>query len=192
MNSQAFSERKRKILEVMKLVEDVSLSLDTITWLWGGLVVDVIKGKFLREHDDLDYLTMNLHQLKSQISEKFINCGWSTKNLENGDLKLTKDDVKIHLGHIELSDKVNWTHNGEKGSLFFPLSWLPFEVIDFYGAKVHVVSPELQYVLKNNPKLLNPEWESRDKDFFDLETLGQILANRGIEFQSLHEMVTDV
>ena len=176
----------------MKLVEKASLSLDTITWIWGGLVVDVLKGKFLREHGDLDYLMMDLHQSKSQISETFINWGWITKNLENGDLKLIKNGMKIHLGHVELSDTVTWTHNGEKGSIVFPVMWLPVKTIDFYELSVHIVSPELQYVLKTHPQLLNPKWQVREKDILDIKVLKQILMKRGVELSSLRTMVTDV
>ena len=186
------SEKNQHILDAIKLVETISTNLGTTTWLWGGLVVDITQGDFLREHDDLDCLTMNLHQLKSQFSGMFKNLGWGTQNLENGDLKLTKDNIKIHLGHIDLSDKVTWTHNGEKGSLIFPVSWLSLETTEFRGVKTHVVLPELQYVLKKYPKLLNPEWETRDKDILDLKALEKILMKRDVEISTLRAMVTDV
>ena len=185
-------KKNQHLLDAIKLIETVSKNLETITWLWGGLVVDITQGGFLREHDDLDCLTMNLHQLKSQFSGVFKKLRWVTKDLENGDLKLTKDNIKIHLGHIKLSDKVTWTHNGEKGSLIFPVSWLPLEMTEFCGVKTHVALPELQYVLKRHPKLLNPEWKTRDKDILDLIALEKILTKRGIEISTLCAMVTDV
>ena len=192
VNSQSLLEKNQKNLEAMKLVNDASLSLDTTTWLWGGLVGDVFWGKFTRVHDDLDYLVKDLHQLKEQFSENFFELGWETENLENGDLRCKKDGREIHLGHVELSRSARWTHNGEKGSIVFPVIWLPAEAIDFYEISVHVVSPKLQYVLKTHPQLLNPKWQAREKDILDLGVLEKILTKRGVELTSLRAMVIDV
>jgi hypothetical protein len=186
------SKKNRANFAAMTLVERISVDIETISWLWGGLVVDVHNGKFLREHNDLDYLTKDLHQLKSQFSRSFLELGWETENLENGDLRCEKDDVKIHFGHVVFSENVKWTHNGEKGSLVFPVSWLPIKATAFYETNVHVVLPELQYVLKTHPQLLNPEWQTRNKDISDLKVLEQILTKRGVEISTLRAMVTDV
>jgi len=93
-------------------------------------------GRILREHDDLDYLTLNLHPLKSKFAEAFSSHGWQTENLVNGDLKLKKDSVKVHLGNIEFGEAAKWTHNGEKGSLLFPVSWLNLDVVEFSGMEL--------------------------------------------------------
>ncbi len=54
----------------MRLVEGVSRALNTISWIWGGFVTDIYMGQFLREHDDLDYLTLDLHSLNSKFAEE--------------------------------------------------------------------------------------------------------------------------
>lgn len=184
------SERDRKQLTTMSLVESVSRSMQTISWIWGGYTTDIYIGKILREHDDIDYLTLNLHQLKPEIAETFLQYRWQTKDLENGDLRLKKGNIKVHLGNVEMGNFAKWTHNGEKGALLFPVSWLSVETIEFYGMEVHVVAPELQYVLKECPELLNPDWIIREKDVFEKEYLRSILLEKGIDVCSLHELVS--
>lgn len=187
-----FSERGQKHLDTMRLVESVSRSLNTISWILGGYTVDVCMGRILREHDDLDYLTLNLHELKSEIAEVFSSHGWQIKDLVNGDLSLKKDNIKVHLGNVELGNVARWTHNGERGALLFPISWLSPDAVEFYGRDLHVVAPELQYVLKEHPDLLNPDWLGREKDILDKEYLQDILLKRGIDICSLHELVSSV
>jgi ribosomal protein S18 acetylase RimI-like enzyme len=149
-------------------------------------------GRLLREHNDIDYLTLNLHRLKSRIAEILSEHGWQTKDLENGDLSLKKENVKVHLGNVEIGDVARWTHNGERGALLFPVSWLSIETIEFYGMEVHVVAPELQYVLKECPELLNPDWILREKDTLEKEHLRQILLKKEIDICSLQELVSSM
>ncbi len=185
----SFSERNQKYLDAMWLVENVSRLLNTVSWIWGGFVTDIYTGQILREHDDLDCLTLNLHSLKRKFTDAFTGHGWQVQNLVNGDLKLKKDGVKVHLGNVELSGMAKWTHNGEQGSLLFPGLWLSFEVLKFAGMELHVVAPELQYTLKEHPELLNPNWVLREKDIVEKEYLQGILPERGITICSVHELV---
>ena len=147
-------------------------------------------GRILRKHDDLDYLTLNLHSMKSKLAEAVLDHGWQTKNLANGDLQLKKDNIKVQLGNVECKDLVRWTHNGEMGSLFFPVSWLSLEGIEFQGIELHVVAPELQYVLKERPALMNPDWLIREKDILDKKYLQDILLKNGTDISVLHKLVT--
>ena len=186
------SEEHWNHLSAMRLVEYVSGSLQTVSWVWGGYSTDIYLGRILREHDDLDYLTLNLHRLQAKIREAFSEHGWQAKNLINGDLKVKKDGVKIHLGNVEFDEFARWTHNGDKGSLLFPLSWLSRTVVEFYGMKIHVVAPELQYVLKEHPELLNPDWIMREKDILEKEYLRDMLVQQGIEICSLYKLVKSI
>lgn len=186
------SEREQKHLHTMRLVERVSGSLKTTSWTWGGYATDIYRGRILREHDDLDYLTLNLHEWKSEIAEVFSRLGWQAKDLANGDLKLKKDNIKVHLGNVEFTRVARWTHNGNKGVLLFPISWLSAQVSEFYGIEVHVVAPELQYVLKERPELLNPDWQIREKDILEREYLREILLEQGIDVCSLHKLVNSI
>jgi hypothetical protein len=178
-----------ELLAAVKLVEKFSTDLHSTSWVWGGLTTDISQGCILREHDDLDYLTQHLHELVDPLTGKFQAAGWSARRLENGDLKLKKDGIKIQLGHIEFSQKVRWTHNGERGSLFFPTDWLPRQPKRFYDLDVHVVAPELQYVLLEQPELLNPDWRPRKKDMAAKAYLKTLLEGCGTAPDDLHARI---
>jgi hypothetical protein len=130
--------------------------------------------------------------LKSKFAETFSSYAWQAENLANGDLKLKKDGVKVHLGNVEIGEASKWTHNGERGALLFPVSWLNFDVAEFCGMEIHVVASELQYVLKEHPELLNPDWVIREKDVLEKGYLQDILLKKGIDVCSLHELVIGI
>jgi hypothetical protein len=113
--------------------------------------MDVYQGRFLREHHDLDYLTLELGKYNRPLTEFFQNSGWQVQPLVNGDLKLINDEIEIQLGNVIIAGEACWTHNGRLGSLFFPLAWLNDQSKKFYDIEIHVVEPELQYVLYNHP-----------------------------------------
>jgi hypothetical protein len=182
-------ERNRDYLDAMRLVESLSGWLDTTSWIWGGFATDIYAGRILRDHDDLDYLTLNLCQHRERLAQAFSSHGWQTSIVANGDLKLRKGAVKIELGNVEIETVATWTHNGEKGSLCFPAAWLDLQVIEFCGIEVHVVASELQYVLKEHPELLNPGWRLREKDLLDRKYLEEILVKKGIDVYWLYKSV---
>jgi hypothetical protein len=172
--------RNEPYLSEMELVETFSKNLETTSWIWGGFVVDIYENRILREHDDLDYLTLNLHSLISKFSELFTNSGWQVNVLENGDLKLKGNGIKIHLGHVEVSNKARWTHNGDKGSIWFPFEWLKSTPVIFCGIEVHVVEPEFQFVMLEHPQILNPSWKHRDKDILAQRHLRSLIESEGL------------
>lgn len=178
-------------LDAMELVEACSKNLKTISWIWGGFTMDIYEKRILREHDDLDYLTLDLHSLIPQFLEVFISCGWQVKVLENGDLKLKKDGIKVHLGHVELTNKARWRHNGDKGSIWFPSAWLDFQSKNFCGIKIHVVKPEFQYVLLECPQMLNLDWKHREKDIAAQRYLKNLIESTGINSHTLLQQVCD-
>ncbi len=188
----SLSVKSRKQLRAIRQVEHVSQSLRTTSWIWGGFTTDIYMGRILREHDDLDHLTLNLHQWKENFAEVFSSDGWQTQNLANGDLGLKRDGVKVHLGNVELDEVARWTHNGEKGSLIFPVSWLCPGAVEFCGVVLHVIAPELQFVLKERPGLLNPDWVVRDKDLVEKEYLQKILLEKNVEICSLPGLVMSI
>jgi len=58
--------------------------------------------------------------------------------------------------------------------------------------EIHVVASELQYVLKEHPELLNPDWVIREKDVLERGYLQDILLKKGIDVCSLHELVISI
>lgn len=177
-------------LVALRLVARFSGSLHTTSWVWGGFTMDVYENRILREHDDVDYLTLHLHTLIPGFITLFESIGWRTRLLSNGDLKIETPGLKIHLGHVEFSDRVRWTHDGENGSLWFPREWLCAHPRRFYDLDTHVVEPEFQYVMLERPQMLNPEWTHRDKDLLAREYLRLCVERKGIRPQSLLEQVS--
>ncbi len=176
----------------MALVETYSKILNTLSWIWGGYTVDIYKNHILRPHNDIDYLTLNLHRLLPDFVQLFENDGWQTTLLENGDLKAAQDSGKIQLGHVELSEKASWTHNGLKGSLWFPREWLSSEPVEFCGVEIHVVAPELQYVLIERPQILNADWTRREKDNIARKYLTNYVEQKGFSPQSLFAQISEI
>ena len=183
--------KNEELISAMKTVEEFSTALNSTSWVWGGLTADVYAGKILREHHDLDYLTLHLHEIFDPLSVQFQNTGWSARPLSNGDLKLEKDGVKIHLGHIDIGQDARWTHNGDLGSLYFPQQWLVSAARNFCGLDIHVVAPQLQYVLLAHPELLNPDWEPREQDHTARAFFNSFLETSGIDIDRLRTLIHD-
>ena len=120
----------------------------------------------------------------------FENGGWQTSLLENGDLKAEWESVKIHLGHVELSNTARWTHNGDKGSLWFPRDWLNSKLLNFCGVEIHAAALEFQYVLMERPQLLNPAWRYREKDILARTYLKKWINEKEISPIALFEQVS--
>jgi hypothetical protein len=66
----------------------------------------------------------------------------------------------------------------------------PDDLDYFYGTRIHVVAPELQYVLKEHPELLNAAWQIREKDILDKECSQHILIRKGASIDSLCKLAT--
>jgi hypothetical protein len=187
--AEGASDEIPEMLAGMALVEQASASMNTVSWVWGGWVSDIYAGRVLRSHHDVDFLTLHLRERDSEIAAWFVARGWTSLILANGDLGLRRPSVKMELGRLELGVQARWMHNGEKGSLWFPRNWLQPEPVAFCGRVVHVVQPELQYVLLEHPELLNPAWKPRPKDLADRESLRLLLQQRGVDPSSLFAAV---
>ena len=171
---------KLEYIAAMALIEQVSAKLDTVAYIWGGLTIDIYEGRFLREHSDIDYFIVDLQRLSARFGKALLCENWDVKTVLNGHLLVArKDGIKLHLGNVEIDDVVNWRHNGDSGTITFPASWLREHLVDFCGVQVHIVEPELGYVLKTNPDLMNPEWKPREKDKLDIKPLEKILVQKG-------------
>jgi len=191
INKLMTSQREKDFLAAIILIEKFSKMLATVSYIWGGLSIDIYKRQFLREHSDIDYFVRDLQRISRHLQDLLLSEGWTVVAILNNHLLVAiKDNVKLHLGHIEVDDVVKWKHNGNDGTITFPVSWLSENPVDFYGLKVHVVEPEFEYVIKSNPNLMNPKWTSRNKDRVEIEMLEDILVQRGVDNDSLISRMT--
>ncbi len=184
------SRHSRIHLAAMRLVEAISASLGTTSYIWGGFTLDIYQGRLLREHHDLDYLTVDLARLKPQFVALFARHRWPVRELSNGDLSPRRSGLKVQLGQIALVDGARWAFNGAKGYLVFPLGWLDPHPVRFCGVDVHVVRPELEYVVKICPQMFNPDWAVREQEVEAREQLRAMLKPRYPEPDHLLDQVS--
>ena len=193
MKTQKREEKKFKNLKALDTVERIANNAGTTAYIWGGLTSDICCGSFLREHDDTEHLVLDLHVHRKYIQDEFNRLGWITKVLGNDDLKAERAEIKIHLGNVRIKNhRAYWYHNGNKGYISFPDFWLVKDPVHFMNITVHVVKPEFQYVLKSNPRLMNPEWKLREKDTYDRTVLREILKKRGVSLDNLFMQVNSI
>ncbi len=172
--------RNERFLVAMRFVENLASELATTAYIFGGFTADVYTGTYLRDHGDIDYLIPGFHDQCNAIAQSLDNHGWHV-NIYLGAhlLSAKKDGIKLHLGHIEIHQEVVWKHNGLDGAILFPIEWLNKKGIPFHGIAVHVTEPELTYVLKTRPDLMNSCWTARDKDKADLQILEALILKKG-------------
>jgi hypothetical protein len=187
------SENNTQYLEAMEVMGDFAQGLKTTAYIWGGLSLDIYAGQFLREHSDIDYVIQNLQKLAEQFVDRFCREGWHVRRvLDDSILVVKKDGIKLHLGHIDIAEIVQWKHNGNNGTITFPVHWLRQEPVEFFTIKVHVVEPEFGYVLKSHPQLMNPEWKPRDRDLVDMRRFAEILSRKQVDVTKLLPQVTSI
>jgi hypothetical protein len=62
------SGRQRACVQFLQDIYEVSAALGTRTTIWGGMVVDILCGAFLRDHHDVDGFTLNLLNVKGEMA----------------------------------------------------------------------------------------------------------------------------
>ncbi|MEZ4861385.1 MAG: GNAT family N-acetyltransferase [Caldilineaceae bacterium] len=187
----AIHEHCQMILQSVALVEQISALVGTTSYIWGGLTLDVYAGRLLRKHDDIDYLTVNLCELREAFTQQFATAGCTVSTVANGDPVVRGTGIKLHLGQLMVDGRARWVHNpnAPDGVLEFPATWLALEASTLYNQTVHVVKPELEYVLKCRPDLLNPQWTPRPKDVTAKAALEKMLYAEKVEVQDLFTQV---
>ena len=96
------SRRSRVHLAAMRMVEDISAAAGTTSYIWGGFTLDIYAGELLREHHDLDYLTVGLAALRPDLEVRFATRGWPAKVVANGDLSPRRSGFRMQLGQLAL------------------------------------------------------------------------------------------
>lgn len=62
----------------MRDVYEVSAACFTKTYIWGGFVIDIFEGKFLREHGDLDGFVENMMSVLERLIIEYESRGYHT------------------------------------------------------------------------------------------------------------------
>jgi len=172
-------ETKTKQLTLLRDIFEISSSCSTQTYIWGGLVPDILVGSFLREHGDIDGFTLNLWECEDEMAARYKERGYQVSHVEEVDfLRIEKGEVHAVFNQLAFDGETAlWHHAGKEGTVYFPKQWLSNTPQDFYDTKVYISGIEFEYAIKICPQLLHPEWKGRDKDI----THGSVKFWTGIE-----------
>jgi len=177
------SGSQRLGLQFLQDIYEVSSALSTRTTIWGGMVVDILCGKFLRDHHDIDGFVLNLLSVRTEMADMFSERGYTTSYQDEYDLlRIDKGDLHAAFNRLEIEgDLAMWRHVGDQGTVYFPAGWLDPTPRRFYGVRAHISGVRFEYAIKTNVHLLNPEWRLRDKDRAAIAILQAELHRRGFD-----------
>jgi hypothetical protein len=106
----------------------------------------------------------------------------STYSDEYDMLKIKKGELRAALNRLEIDGHTAmWRHVGDRGTIAFPADWLDATPHCFYGVNAYISGAEFEYVIKTNVRLLNPEWQLRDKDRAAIQFLSAELDRMGVD-----------
>ena len=158
----------KDILQCFEDIQSFSNQLSIKSYVWGGYVQDIIEGKILREHGDIDVFIENMDMNIDELIEKFNNAKYKCSYLNDIQmLNLVKNEVKATINPIRFIDKTAiWKHIGEQGFISFPKDWLDKEYRNFYNLSILTAGIEFEYCIRKIIRYMNPNWTGniRDKD----------------------------
>ena len=177
------SDHQQACLQHLQDIYEISTALATRTTIWGGMVVDILCGEFLRVHHDIDGFTLNLSSVRTDMAELFSKRGYATTYAdEYGMLKVRKGRIHAALNCLEIDGHTAmWRHVGDQGTVAFPVDWLDTTPCCFYGINTYISGAAFEYAIKTNVHLLNPEWQLRDKDRAAIRFLSAELDRMGVD-----------
>jgi len=162
---------------------DVSSACGTRTFIWGGMSIDIQRGRFVRDHHDVDGFTLNLLDVKAEMIAMLTAKGYSCSyNAAFDMMKIATGNVHAGLNRLEAEQGcAMWRHVGNEGTIFFPLEWLDSRPRDFHGLALYTSGPRFEYAIKTNAYLLNPSWQLREKDREAIEWLSGELERLSVD-----------
>jgi hypothetical protein len=179
----------KEILQGISDIILVSNELNIKAYIWGGYVQDIMEGKILREHGDIDMFIENMDKninklIKKLKTKNFICSYYSDMQM----LILNKNNIKATLNPIIFKNTTAiWKHIGEQGFISFPKEWLDMEYKEFQGIYVLTAGYKFEYCIRTIIKYTNPNWENRirEKDIQAKEYYKKILLKNNINGEEL-------
>lgn len=182
MNKQFYTDVLSDLASAMKITKSK-------IYIFAGFTIDVWENEILRDHHDVDTICLDLKVHINDIVIFFENKGYQITYIQNGDIKIKKNDFGISMTNCEtIENTAKWTPYGVSGGIYFPAEWLvniPYKLNDFL---LYTVDKRFEYCLKNNPSYFNPNWEPRDHSK-SLSYLSICLTKEDITIDSfIHKM----
>ncbi len=185
------SESNKIKLEFLHDIWETSVEASTKTYIWAGLVKDIINGRFGSEHGDIDGFTEDLWSKRELLATLYEKKGYQVQILDEWHiLRIDKNGEHAGFNRLDFDGEVAmWRHIGNGGTLYFPRDWLPDQPLTFYGKKVLISGIEFEYCIKAHPELLNPQWQGRHEDRETISWLETRLAEKGVDKEKLFERI---
>jgi hypothetical protein len=181
------SAENLEYLAIMRDVFEVSAACSAKTYFWGGFTIDILEGKFLREHGDLDGFTENMMTQLDELISRYQKKGF-TVEFKSGlnMLVISRGGQHASFNPLDINQSVAmWRHIGDQGTVYFPYDWLDAQPRDFYDIKVYTSGLRFEHAFRSIASSLNPEWKGRDKDKVACEFLLNKLREQGIDTPAL-------
>lgn len=184
-------KRNQEYLKILEDICHVSQLSGVKSFVWGGFVVDILQGRFSREHGDLDCFTEHLAENREMLRKEYEALGYSVSYMEEfWMMRIEKNGLHASFNSVRNLDSIaHWHHIGPHGTVYFPYDWLDQSPRLFYGIPVYTIGEKLAYVLKANARLLNPEWRLREKDRLDIAILERLLDKTEEEIREIKKKV---
>jgi hypothetical protein len=184
-------ENINEIIECISDIVDSSNKLNIKSYVWGGYVQDIIEGKILREHKDIDMFIENMDEHIEKLGHELKDFKFDYHNNIKM-LKLEKNGIKITINPIIfINETAIWKHIGEQGFINFPKNWLDKDFRHFYDIKVLTSGYKFEYCVRRIIKYMNPNWTKniREKDIIANKYYENILKENGIKPSELLEKI---
>jgi hypothetical protein len=181
------SNTQKQQLQTLSDISEISGLCSTKTYVWGGLVMDILEGRFLREHRDIDCFTLNLLDVKKNMDLHFTQRGYSTDFIQGIDMyEVQKNGCRVAFNLLEIENEIAmWRHIGNDGTLYFPEVWLRNSSKAFYETRLLISGIEFEYSIKAKVMLLSPEWQLRESDKRALDYYTKALKEQNIAPESV-------
>lgn len=185
------SPSNRAQLALLRDIYEVSRLCGTRTYIWAGMVRDLVSGHFLRDHGDVDGFTLNLWRLRDDLAALYRERGYVVSFLDEFHiLRIDRDGVHAAFNRLEVDgDTAMWRHIGDQGTVYFPRQWLVDTPLPFYDVPVLISGIEFEYAIKTHPQLLSPTWHGREKDVEAIAWLSERLAERQIAAEDVLQRI---
>jgi hypothetical protein len=160
------SDSNRGYLSMLRDIYEVSAACSAKTYIWGGFTADVLEGRFLREHGDLDGFIENMLPSLENLISGYKDRGYHTEFRSGLNmLVIGRGGERAGFNALDIDGPVAmWRHIGDQGTVFFPVSWLDDAPRVFYDANVYTSGLNFEFAIRQIMPLLNPEWAEREKD----------------------------
>ena len=177
------SPRNQQYLTFLKDIYEVSNACATATYIWGGFTIDILEGRFLREHHDLDGFTPKLLDELDRMMTLYEQMGYTTQFHKDIDmLVISRGELDAAFNRLDIDGEIAmWRHTGDEGTVYFPAAWLDDAPRDFHDARVFSAGIQLDNALKTQVRMTHATWDLHEKDHVAIAYLEKAMAAKGMD-----------